>query len=527
MRMKLKGKMILIQMFVIAVLAIVLSIAGMSNVKKVMYSNTESILHVAVNGFNGDVNYLRNSGEEIDITVFEGDTRVDSSIPGAIGTKASDVVIREVLNGQKKYFDTNVNVNGESYCGYYIPTENGMLFAGESNAYINKTLSNFVMLFVGLAITIALVCGVFSFLISGRIAGRVQKASLAIKELAKGNLTEEIKTYPDAKEESFVICNDAHMLQVSLRDIVQSIQDGTVQLDVSTSRFGTRFMDINATVENVSTAIEDMAQGASSLADDAISMSGQVTEIGAAIEQNSESVGSLETAVSGMNEVSQQVEVLLRNLVTLNEKSQQAILSVSEQTQATNVSVDKIKEAVNMIEDIAEKTNLLSLNASIEAARAGDAGKGFAVVAGEIRGLAESSANGAKVIGDVLVELLTNSNEAVATMREVTENSMEQKKSISETKNAFELLRTDVESVSSATGAIAEQIQALTNARASLTSSTANLSAVSEENAASTEETSSSMQTVSSNLEECVDEVDHLAEMSKKLSMEVAKFTLK
>jgi methyl-accepting chemotaxis protein len=140
--------------------------------------------------------------------------------------------------------------------------------------------------------------------------------------------------------------------------------------------------------------------------------------------------------------------------------------------------------------------------------------------------LADSSASSARVIEEIIVELLENSNDAVEKMKNVTSNSEEEEKSLVATKEAFRQLQEEVETVSHATIDIATQMEALIEAKESIATSASNLSAVSEENAAATEETSASMQTLKSSIDECVVEVDSLADMSSDLSKQVAKFKL-
>ena len=524
--MKLKGKLLLIQMFVIVVLSGLLAFAGINAVSNVMYTNEEEMLHIAASGFAGDVNYLRNVGEEIDIAVYEGEVVTQASAGELLGNRADAAVIQNVLNGKQTYFEKNVMINGKSCCGYYIPTDTGMIYAVHAEDGIKDKLNDFKILFIGISTTVSVVCGIALLLITGRIVGRVKKTSEVIKALAEGDLTHNIKTYTHAKEETYAICNDAAVLQDSLRSIVESLKTGALKLDQNNVQFKNRFMDINETVANVNMAIDEVASGAGSLADDAIGMTDKIAEMGVAIDQSNGSIGNLEETVEKMNAVSERVNELLSNLVGLNEKTQNAIKTVSEKTQATNVSVDKIKEAVNMIQSIAGQTNLLSLNASIEAARAGEAGKGFAVVADEIRGLADSSAGSARAIEDIIVELLANSNDAVTTMGDVTTNSEEEEKSLTKTKEVFAMLKDEVEAVSKATEDIALQMKTLYVAKDSIENSANNLSAVSEENAAATEETSAAMQTLTSNIDECVTAVDALADMSRDLSDEVSKFIL-
>lgn len=524
--MKLKVKLLVIQVYVICVLSILLSVAGINAVKNTMYDDAEDSLQMAAIGYAGDVNYLKKADSAVEITVFEGDTAKESSLSALKGTKAEPEAIQAVLQEKNTCFVKKILVNDQEYCGYYMPADNGMILTMQSMDYISHKLKDFIVLYLSIAGAVIVVCGAALWWITSRIVGRVNRSSEIIKALAEGDLTKEIKTYPGAKEETYVICNDASSLRDSLRIMVETIKSGANRLDKSSDQFREHFTIINTTVDDVNTAIDEIAQSATSLADDAISMTGRVSDMGEAIENNSNSIMNLENVVDNVNAVSEKANELLSGLSKLNEKTQDAIRVVSEKTQATNVSVDKIKDAVDLIQSIAGQTNLLSLNASIEAARAGEAGRGFAVVAEEIRQLADSSASSARTIEEIIVELLENSNDTVEKMKNVTTNSEEEEKSLAATKEVFRQLQEEVLTVSRATADIAAQMETLVDAKDGIATSASNLSAVSEENAAATEETSASMQTLKSSIDECVVEVDSLAEMSSDLSKEVAKFKL-
>ena len=113
--MKIKWKLLWMEMVSLLLLGAILIVGSLNITLKEMDVMIEETLYTAVLGYSDDVYYLRNNGEDIDITVFEGDTRVASSIEGTVGTKASDIVIEKVLNGGQEYFDTDIVVNGQDY----------------------------------------------------------------------------------------------------------------------------------------------------------------------------------------------------------------------------------------------------------------------------------------------------------------------------------------------------------------------------------------------------------------------------
>lgn len=130
-----------------------------------MYLRIEETLKVAVEGYTGDVNYLRNADNVIDITVFENDTRIKSSIPNVIGTKASADVVEKVLKNKETCFIRAIDIQGTEYCGYYIPTDNGMLFAGKPSADIKKLIMAILLITTGMAIGLVVVCAISTALI--------------------------------------------------------------------------------------------------------------------------------------------------------------------------------------------------------------------------------------------------------------------------------------------------------------------------------------------------------------------------
>ena len=213
----------------------------------------------------------------------------------------------------------------------------------------------------------------------------------------------------------------------------------------------------------------------------------------------------------------------------LNEKS----VSISESNVETMQSINNFVESAVAVKGITDKingissqTNLLSLNASIESARAGEAGRGFSVVAEEIRKLADESANSAGEIEQIVNELMRNSDVSVATMKEVNQAVTLQKVKLEDTREAFIGLKQGMRAVADVSGNISEQTERLEKQKEVIHGVVEQLAAISEENAASTEQTSASMQNLTIEVTECTEETERLAELSEELNRQTKKFTL-
>ena len=525
--MKIKVKLILMETMSLMVLAVILLVTSVVIASDEIDIRIEETLKAAVTGYSSNVNYLRDRGMDIDITVFTGDTRTVSSIEGTAGTKASDEVIEKVLNNGETLYETNTSVNGEAYYGYYIPTNNGMLFAGKPRADVQEFMRSIILVLCGIAVAAYVICLVTSIGISRSIAKRIEKASVRVRVLADGDLSGEIEVgNTKSKDEIDVMNHAVSQLHKELKDIVAAIARQADQLNSSNTEFNTKFTTIADNVGNVNVAVEEIAMGSSSQAQETTSASQQVADMAEVIDQNVKSVSDLELSVKKMDEIAAQAEENLGELENINNKTLDTIETVTEQTNATNQSAGKIGEAVQMIQSIAEQTTLLSLNASIEAARAGEAGKGFAVVAEEIRSLSEESASSASQIEAIVKELVANSDESVKKMNQVNEDAQIQKEKLGDTKHAFEGLKGEMDTVSAATQDIYAQSEKLEQQKNAINGVVEQLAAISEENAASTEETSASMQTLSGTIDDCRQETAALSDLSVNLKQQTNRFKL-
>ena len=216
----------------------------------------------------------------------------------------------------------------------------------------------------------------------------------------------------------------------------------------------------------------------------------------------------------------------LHELQDINAYAKESIDAIYEQTNNTNDSVHKIREATSLITSIAEETNLLSLNASIEAARAGVQGRGFAVVASQIQKLAEQTNESARHIEEIISSLLADSERAVQTMDVVKENMEKQTENVIRTDERFEEVLKGIAESLQAINRITLKTEEMDKARVNVVDTVQNLSAIAEENAASTQESSASITEISASISNIAEKAGELKDIANQMEERMQVFKL-
>jgi len=413
------------------------------------------------------------------------------------------------------------------YAAYYINNTGEFILVitvDEEDIFrsVNKVTAMIVI--SGLVTLILLL--VVGIIMSNRMVAPLNKMSGIVNKVATLDFTEnkEQEKLNRRQDEIGLMSRAISNLHLELRKIIEIIQSQGHQLARSNEDFEREFCQIVDDISNVNSAVEEIAMGSTSQAQETTSAGTHVNNIGNAIETNSNAVNTLEKSVERMNALANESNDMLEELVDVNNKTTGTIGVVMDQTNLTNESSERIKQAVSIIQEIAEETNLLSLNASIEAARAGESGRGFAVVAEQIRKLAENSAASAEEINQLAVDLINNSQDSVQKMKELSDDAALQLERLDGTKQSFDGLKVEIDAVLHASKEILEQTVKISDLKSGVSNVIEQLAAIAEQNAASTQETSASMHTLTGSIDKCREETATLSNLSESLNEQTGKF---
>ena len=429
-----------------------------------------------------------------------------------------DKEIAEQINKGESVFVENADIEGHTYYAYYQPLLNadgavaGAIGVAKESEDVQANIKGQTTKIIIMSVVLMGVVSIIIVLLASKMVSVMEETRKFLGQIVKGELSTNVnKKITKRNDELGDIYNISIQLQNELRRIVSDIK-----------------MAINTrgTVDVVYQSLEEITKGSATQADETGVAKHNVDRIGEQITYITDEVDSLTRHAEQMSDAEKASEVIIGELNASNEEASTSVTKIAEQINTLNDSIASIQSAITMIQNIADETDLLSLNASIEAARAGDAGRGFAVVAQQISKLAEQSNTTAEEVEKIIAEIISESNRMVEVMEEVKVKMDQQQQKLDETMEKSNAVAVGVSNSLDNIENIRGKVSVLSDSGDAIQDVVHNLASISEQNEASTTSTMNSAQGMSDTMNSLEVSSENLRQLAGKLDEALAIFKM-
>lgn len=401
---------------------------------------------------------------------------------------------------------------------YKIKQADEMSKQGRQNA--NEANLIMISTFVIAMIVCAALCSIISGMISKPL-GRMQEL---MERAETGDMT--VRGDYEASDELGRLNHTFNNMMNGLCTVIKQVNDNAAGLANSSRQLAVNAEGANHATHEIAAAIQKVAAGSETMMGGAEESARSMEEMAIGIQRIAENSSIVSESSDVMAQQAQQGNEMIRKAGHQMQLINSSVGNLSAVITQLNTRSQEIGHIVEVITDIASQTNLLALNAAIEAARAGEHGKGFAVVADEVRKLAEQSEQSAGKITALIQEIQSDTIRSVEAMEKGT-------KDVEAGMDIVEHAGTTFESIVNAAKQVAEQIQEVSAATEQLsagseqvTASVTDMSCIAKDSAADTSRVASATQEQLAVIEQIHDSVESLSTMAKELDGAVRKFTI-
>jgi len=377
-----------------------------------------------------------------------------------------------------------------------------------------------------LAYAIALTTGlILGWFLSRRLSRNIGMITDSVEAISEGDLTREIEArsmrFPDETTEMAASIN---LMTESLRQLVSQIRTASGQVSDAVNTLSSSTLEMNATTEEVAKALEQISHGAENQAEMAGRSSVLIHELAVSVELVAKRAKESAQSARDTTSTAQQGTDLARQTMELMKEFLETVEYTGQQFAELNGKLQKVGKIADLIVEIARQTNMLALNASIEAVRAGEYGKGFAVVAEEVRKLADGTSSSAAEILDLVSLIKEDSVRVRDTFASSSRQINEGKKKLSSTAVAFQTIVHTVMETERKAESIADLSSMQIDSTQKVVKAIDEISKVAEDNAAATEEVSAATEEQSAAMQEMAIASRELAILASELLKTVERF---
>lgn len=440
------------------------------------------------------------------------------------GTSVEDLV-NSISSGNNGY--QNVICDGEEQLLSYsvIPTTGWCIISTINKIDLLNSFSYLKIINIIMGIASLIIISMTLILLISKISKNILYVANIMKNFAKGDFSVKIdEKYLNKQSETGIMCRSLAEIQHSLNKNINNIEAHSSELNNQSSELSSISEELSCLIQTIAKAIREISQGAENQTINLANSTVNLNEFGNRISKITDEVNNVTITSSTIGDKAKksniELEALMSSIKSLNDNFENFTTSLNMMA----ADIKEVNEMTTLIKNISEQTNLLSLNAAIEAARAGDAGKGFAVVADEIRKLAEMSKDSTQKIYAIVSKVIQNTDGIVSNTQNIHNDIKTQTIVVNDTITVFKDISSSVENMIPTMYSIAKDFVALDNEKDSLVNNLSNISSVSEEISATTQEIYASSEELSSASSEVANSAKNVSTLSNELNISFDKF---
>lgn len=391
---------------------------------------------------------------------------------------------------------------------------------------VENSLTQSVVILVAASIA-SIVIGFIIMIIVSRIISRHLKQVVSMtKEISKGNLTVKQVEYK-GKDEIGQLSGAVNILSQNMKGVLEKVANAAMSVSSSSEMLTTSSKDVKAGSEQMVTTMGELASGAETQANSATDLTEQMQHFLDSVQVSQQEGQYIAESSNNVLTLTADGSKLMQESIQQMNEIDHIVSNAVEQVRGLDAQSDQISTLVEVVKGIADQTNLLALNAAIEAARAGEHGKGFAVVADEVRKLAEQVTNSVTEITGIVTSIQHETDDVATALGKGYEEVKTGIQHIEKTGNSFDTIDGSVSTMVQGVTQVADRLREIATDSNHMNSLINDIASVSEEAAAGVEQTSASTQESSSAMDEITNKADELATLAEELTQEVSVFKLK